>query len=72
MEPLVTRARHRVALEKARGEIARFGDARARGVDGAVAAVHLRAAVTALEDIIGLVAPDDVLDRVFSSFCIGK
>jgi len=37
-----------------------------------VAAVHLRTAVHALEELIGTVDVDDVLDRVFSSFCVGK
>jgi tRNA U34 5-carboxymethylaminomethyl modifying GTPase MnmE/TrmE len=37
-----------------------------------VAATHLRAAVTALESVIGLVTPADVLARVFATFCVGK
>jgi tRNA modification GTPase len=41
-------------------------------VDAAATATHLRAAVTALDDLIGVVTPDDVLDRVFGSFCVGK
>ena len=70
--PLVTRERHRVALGRAMGEIDAFARARAAAVDAAVAGTHLRAAVTALEDLIGLVTPDDVLDRVFAAFCVGK
>jgi tRNA U34 5-carboxymethylaminomethyl modifying GTPase MnmE/TrmE len=41
-------------------------------VEAAMAATHLRAAVTALEEIVGVVSTDDVLDRVFASFCVGK
>jgi tRNA modification GTPase len=41
-------------------------------VDAAAAATHLRAAVLALDDLIGVVTPDDVLDRVFATFCVGK
>jgi len=37
-----------------------------------VAATHLRAAVTALEGIVGVVSSDDVLDRLFATFCVGK
>jgi tRNA modification GTPase len=37
-----------------------------------VAAVHLRAAATALEALIGAVSTEDVLERVFSTFCVGK
>ena len=72
VEPVVTRARHRAALERAGAELDRFEKARRNGVDAAAAATHLRAAVTALDDLIGAVTPDDVLDRVFASFCVGK
>ncbi len=72
IEPLVTRERHRAALAHALEETVAFREARASGMEGAVAAVHLRAAVGALETIVGVVTADDVLDRVFSSFCVGK
>ena len=72
VEPVVTRARHRSALERALSEVEAFHTARGSGVDAAAAATHLRAAVGALDDLIGVVTPDDVLDRVFASFCVGK
>ena len=72
VEPVVTRARHRGALERALAEVEAFHSARGSGVDAAAAATHLRAAVGALDDLIGVVTPDDVLDRVFASFCVGK
>ena len=72
VEPVVTRARHREALERALAEIEGFQTARKGGVDAVAAATHLRAAVGALDDLIGVVTPDDVLDRVFASFCVGK
>ncbi len=72
VEPVVTRARHRAALERALAELDGFEAARSAGVDAAATATHLRAAVTALDDLIGVVTPDDVLDRVFASFCVGK
>ena len=72
VEPVVTRARHRSALESALAEVDAFHTARGSGVDAAAAATHLRAAVGALDDLIGVVTPDDVLDRVFASFCVGK
>jgi len=72
LEPFVTRARHRISLERAREEIGGFCTARSQGVDTAVAATHLRAAVGALEDVVGVVTTEEVLDRVFSSFCVGK
>jgi len=72
VEPVVTRARHRAALERALAELDAFAAARTAGVDAAAAATHLRAAVAALDDLIGVVTPDDVLDRVFATFCVGK
>jgi len=72
VEPIVTRERHRTALAEALRELDEFHAARARGVDAAATATHLVAAVGALDDLIGVVTPDDVLDRVFGSFCVGK
>ncbi|MGE5745156.1 MAG: tRNA uridine-5-carboxymethylaminomethyl(34) synthesis GTPase MnmE [Gemmatimonadota bacterium] len=72
VEPVVTRERHRMALERALEELDLFWTAHGQGVDAAAAATHLRAAVGALDDLIGVVTPEDVLDRVFASFCVGK
>ena len=72
VEPVVTRARHRSALDRALAELEAFWRARAEGVDAAATATHLRAAVLALDDLIGAVTPEDVLDRVFAAFCVGK
>jgi len=72
VEPIVTRERHRTALAEALRELEEFQAARARGVDAAATATHLVAAVGALDDLIGVVTPYDVLDRVFGSFCVGK
>ena len=71
--PVVARARHRVALEQARTELLEFRDAwSVRAIPPVVAAVHLRHATHSLEELIGAVDVEDVLDRVFSSFCVGK
>lgn len=72
IEPLITRERHRIALERALSEIVSFGAARREGLDGVVAATHLRAAVSALDDVIGVITTEDVLSRVFATFCVGK
>lgn len=71
--PLLTRERHVRAVRTARDELAAFEQARSSGsVPATIAAVHLRAATHALEALIGVVDVEDVLDRVFSSFCVGK
>jgi len=70
--PLITSARHRAALVRADAELCRFLAAAGGALPAVVAAVHLRAAVEALDDVIGAVRTDDVLARLFSDFCIGK
>lgn len=39
---------------------------------GEIYAEHIRAALNGLKDLIGEVTPDDVLDVIFSTFCMGK
>ena len=71
--PILTRARHRQALKVACSEIEQFHRAwREENLPATVASVHLRTAVLELEELIGTVEVEDVLDRVFSSFCVGK
>jgi tRNA modification GTPase len=70
--PLVTRARHARSLRAARDEVAAFLEAMDAAVPVELAATHLRAAAGALEDLVGAVTVDDVLDRVFGDFCVGK
>lgn len=70
--PLVTRERHARALRQSRAEIAAFVDALDDAVPMELAATHLRAAAGELEDLIGAVSVDDVLDRLFGDFCVGK
>jgi len=71
--PILTRARHSKAIGSARSELEGFKQAwREEKLPATIAAVHLRTAVNALEELIGAVDVEDVLDRVFSSFCVGK
>jgi tRNA modification GTPase len=70
---LITRERHRAGLTAALDEMATFETAWGDGaLPATVVAVHLHAARTALEELIGSVDVEDVLGRVFASFCIGK
>ena len=72
-EPVITTARQQAALTLALDEVRRFQEARECGeVPATVAAVHLRAATEALENLIGAVNVEDVLTKLFSTFCIGK
>jgi tRNA modification GTPase len=71
--PLLTQERHRYAIARALDETRAFSESRrSAGVPATVAAVHVRAAIGALEDLIGAVDVDDILDEVFRRFCVGK
>ncbi len=70
--PVLTRRRQRRGVEIAHGEVTAFVDALEAGVPAEMAATHLRPAETALEELLGVISPDEVLDRLFSEFCIGK
>jgi tRNA modification GTPase len=71
--PLLTQERHRYAVARALEEVRAFRDRWSnRELPAPVAAVHLREAVTTLEDLIGAVDVEDVLDEVFRRFCVGK
>ena len=67
-DALITRARHRRALADA---VAAFGDA-GKEPEIELAAEALRAGVRALGRVTGQVDVEDLLDRVFGEFCIGK
>lgn len=70
---VITRARQQSALETARAELASFIDVwDSQSLPGAIAAVHVRTAAQALDELIGSVDVEDVLDRVFRTFCVGK
>jgi tRNA modification GTPase len=71
--PMLTRARHRQGVSAARHELEAFRRAWAGGdPPSSVAAVHLRQAAHHLAELIGSVDVEDVLGRVFSTFCVGK
>ena len=69
---LVASVRHRDSLRRAEAALARAEHAASAAMGGEMVAADLRDAVTHLEEIVGIVASDDVLNRIFASFCIGK
>ncbi len=70
--PVVTNRRQAGLLRVARAEVEAFAEALSAEIPPEVASAHLKSAESALEEILGAIAPDDVLDRVFRDFCIGK
>ncbi len=70
--PVLTRRRQRLAVEEARDRVGEFCRALGRGVPAEAAVLEVRDAEAALGDLVGGVTTEDVLDRVFRQFCIGK
>jgi tRNA modification GTPase len=71
-EPVIDSLRQRQLLEQAAAALASFRDAAARSLPLDLLAVDLREAVDALGEITGEVTSQDVLDSIFSRFCVGK
>jgi len=69
---VVSKARHRDALLKAREALERFVANLHAGVNMELLPVDLRDALDAVGEVTGETTADDVLDRIFASFCIGK
>lgn len=69
---LVTSSRHRDALEKTRGHVESALTALKSGISGDFLSIDLRAALHELGVITGEITTEDLLDSIFSRFCIGK
>lgn len=69
---VVTRLRHRVALLKAHEALTGAAGSVQAKLSGEFVAMDLRAAIDALGEITGAVSAEDILDRIFRDFCIGK
>jgi tRNA modification GTPase len=72
LEPGLTRERHRVALVRAQAALAAALPELGPQGDAVLAAHQVREATAALDELLGAVDIEEVLDRVFSSFCVGK
>ncbi|MFZ3208605.1 MAG: tRNA uridine-5-carboxymethylaminomethyl(34) synthesis GTPase MnmE [Geobacteraceae bacterium] len=68
----LSQARHRDALAKAGNFLERFADSLSIGAAPELLAVDLRDAISAIGEVTGESAPDEVLDLIFQRFCIGK
>ena len=64
--------RHRQLLKSTLDSVVIAKTTFQNGLGGELIAIDLRAALNYLGEIIGLTTPDDVLNNIFSRFCIGK
>jgi tRNA modification GTPase len=72
LEPALGRARHRTALARASEALASAHEQLTSSADAVLVAHHVREATAALDELVGAVDVEEVLDRVFGSFCVGK
>ncbi|MET0430311.1 MAG: tRNA uridine-5-carboxymethylaminomethyl(34) synthesis GTPase MnmE [Microvirga sp.] len=71
-DAVITRERHRSALDRASRSFRRAHAMAASGTMLELVAEDVRLGVRALGEVTGRVDVDTVLDRIFSDFCIGK
>jgi tRNA modification GTPase len=71
-EPLIDSERQRDCIGRALESLARFRGDREKGTPPDLLAVDLAEALSALGEITGEVTTAEILDRMFSTFCVGK
>jgi tRNA modification GTPase len=72
MLQVMINSRHQDALNRARAAAQRAADALRADATLELVAMDLRIAVNAVGEIVGKTATEDLLDSIFSQFCIGK
>jgi tRNA modification GTPase len=69
---MVTNVRHQAALDRASESLDQARESVGAGLANELVAVDIRTAADALAEITGAITTDEILERIFSSFCIGK
>ncbi len=64
--------RQRVVLGRALDILEQISDSLNEGIGYELVAIDLRKALDTIGEVTGEVLTDDILDRIFSEFCIGK
>ena len=70
--PIITRMRHNRAIQDCKKNLERALGNIENGMLIDLLAEDLRTALDKLGEVVGLVTSEDILDRIFSDFCIGK
>lgn len=71
-EAMVAGLRQQTSLEKTAESLARARDGLAGGLPPELVALEIRDALDALGEITGRTTPEEILERIFASFCVGK
>jgi tRNA modification GTPase len=69
---IVSNIRHKMAIEKTRDLLSKARDSILQGLSPEFPAFDIRQALESLGEIAGETVTEEVLDRIFSTFCIGK
>ena len=70
--PILTNARHQEALRRASEGLNYAIESLENGMPPDLVTVDLRISLDGLGDIVGKTTTEDILDRIFSQFCVGK
>ncbi|RKY88922.1 tRNA uridine-5-carboxymethylaminomethyl(34) synthesis GTPase MnmE [candidate division KSB1 bacterium] len=71
-DAVITNVRHLQALQKARQHLGFALETLKQGLSTEFAVVDIKGALEQLGAIVGQTTPEEVLDRIFEQFCIGK
>lgn len=69
---VITNLRHRSALDRSARSLSRVAASLGENYAPEFVAMDLNEARVALEEITGVIQNDDILERIFANFCIGK
>lgn len=69
---VITNVRHKTALEKTKDSIDNIFETLEIGLPMDLIAVDLKEALDSLSEVTGEISSEDLLDHIFSNFCVGK
>jgi tRNA modification GTPase len=69
---IVSNIRHKIAIEKTRDMLSKARDSILQGLSPEFPAFDIRQALERLGEIAGKTVTEEVLEKIFSTFCIGK
>ncbi len=69
---VVSNIRQKMAIEKTRDLLSKAGDGIRQGLSPELSALDIRQALESLGEVAGETVTEEILERIFSTFCIGK
>ncbi|MGL4641525.1 tRNA uridine-5-carboxymethylaminomethyl(34) synthesis GTPase MnmE [Cetobacterium sp.] len=69
---VITNVRHKSALEKTKAAVENIFETIDMGLPMDLIAVDLKEALDSLSEVTGEISNEDLLDHIFSNFCVGK